>query len=513
MFLQSLKHKFKLTTTTFRLISGESQILRRLSTVAPPVPSKTPPENRRHIHRQDLYQKIWSVVTSGERIHDVLFRVLRNGEQFLKTDLIFCLKDLRKFGHYNQCLEILDWMDKGRYGNAATDHALRINIMCKVKDIDEVEEYFDGISPDLKNQYVYGALLSCYCTKMMTDKALALFKKMDELNYASNDLTFSNLMSLYMKIGQPDKVPSLVEEMKQRNIRLTNHIYYIWIQSYRYHVNLEGLEQVMLEVQEQSSVNEDWQIHSNLAAVYIAAGQSENANAALKKMEELFDKPKKADRKAYHFLISMYASTGDSESVYQAWHKLKSRFSVCPNMSYLVMLRALSTLDDIEGLKKFLKEWDMSCINYDDRLPTVLIDAYLSHNMHEEAKHLLKDAEDKAEQKIRIAHVVFMNYYLEKHNFDSALKHMEAAMAANWKPLVDKLDPFFEHFKEEKDVNGAEDLCSKLEKVQAFNSRTWLLLLQVYAAAGKTAPEMRQRMEENGIDIGAEHEELLQKIC
>src|SRR5688572_356247 len=122
-------------------------------------------------------------------------------------------------------LQILDWMGKGRYGNAATDHALRINIMCKVKAIDEVVEYFDSISPDLKNQYVYGAVLSCYCTKMMTDKALALFEKIDELNYASNDLTFSNLMSLYMKIGQPDKVPSLVEEMKQRNIRLTNHIY------------------------------------------------------------------------------------------------------------------------------------------------------------------------------------------------------------------------------------------------------------------------------------------------
>lgn len=155
----------------------------------------------------------------------------------------------------------------------------------------------------------------------------------------------------------------------------------------------------------------------------------------------------------------------------------------------------------------------MSCISYDDRLPAVVIGAYLRHDLLEEAKHLLKDAEAKAEQKARIAHVIFMNYYLEKQQFDSALKHMKAAMAAKWKPLVEKLDPFFEHFKEEKDVDSAEEFCQKLKEVQPLDSRIYFWLLQIYAAAGKTAPKMRQKMQENGIDISTEHEELLQKIC
>ncbi|KNA23147.1 hypothetical protein SOVF_027450 [Spinacia oleracea] len=502
-----------LIRVTIRLIAGESQLLRRLSTATPLVPYENPSESRRIIDKQLLRKQIWAVVNTGEKVSAVLYRILHNGEHVKRTDLLSCLKDLRKSGHYHQCLEILDWMNKGKFGNSDTDYALRINIIGKVKEISDVENYFDSIPSEAKNKYTYGALLSCYCTKMMTDKALALFEKMDELKYTSNDLAFSNLMSLYMKTGTPEKVTSLVEEMKKRNIPLHNHIYYIWIQSHRYLNNLEGVERVMQEVEEQNSVKEDWQIYSNLAAVYIEAGQSEKANVALKKVEELFDKPKKADRKAYHILISMYASIGDSESVYQVWQKLKSKFSVCPNMSYLIMLRALSTLDDIEGLKKLLEEWELSCISYDDRLPAVLIGAFLRNEMVEEAKKLLQKAEEMAELKVRIAHIIFLNYYLEKHQLASALKHMEAALAGKWKPLSEKLDPFFEHFKEKKDVKGAEELCRKIEEVQPLDSRTYSWLLQIYAVAGQTAPKMRQRMEESGVDISTEHEELLQKIC
>lgn len=456
------------------------------------------------------------MVITGEKVPDVLHKILRNGEQFMKSDLLSCIQHLRKYKHYHHCLEILEWMDKGRFGYTATDYALRLTMMCEVKGIDDVEKYFDSIPPDVKNNYLYGALLTCYCTKLMTDKALALFKKMDELNYVSNALVFNSLMGLYMKVGMPEKVPLLVEEMKQRNIPLTNHTYYCWIQSYRCHADLEGVERVMHEVQEQNSVKEDWQIYSNLAAVYIEAGQPEKANIALTKMEELFDNPKNADRIAYHYLISMYASTGKLDSVYLAWQKLKSKFEVTQNRSYLTMLRALSTLDDIEGLKKNLEEWELSYIHYDDRLPSIVIGAYLKHDMLEEAKHLLKDIEDKvhkAKRKTKFAHVIFMNYFLGKHQFDSALKHMEAAMAAKWKPLAEKLDPFFKHYKEEKDVNSAEEFCRKLEEVQPLDSSSYLWLLHTYAAAGQTAPNMRQRMEESGIDISTEHEELLQKIC
>jgi hypothetical protein len=39
------------------------------------------------------------------------------------------------------------------------------------------------------------------------------------------------------------------------------------------------------------------------------------------------------------------------------------------------------------------------------------------------------------------------------------------------------------------------------------------LLLKTYIAAGKLAPEMRQRLEEDGIEINPELENLLERVC
>lgn len=95
---------------------------------------------------------------------------------------------------------------------------------------------------------------------MMTDKRdkeFLFLKMMDELNCTSNVLAYNNFMGLCMTVGKPEKVPSLVKEIKQRNIPLTNYTNYIWIQSYRNAANLEDVERVMHCVKEQNSLKED----------------------------------------------------------------------------------------------------------------------------------------------------------------------------------------------------------------------------------------------------------------
>ena len=116
--------------------------------------------------------------------------------------------------------------------------------------------------------------------------------------------------------------------------------------------------------------------------------------------------------------------------------------------------------------------------------------------MFDEAELLLKDATGKAGKKIWAAHVSFMDYYLGKCNINCALMHLELALANQWpwRPLAGKLDKFFSYFIEEKDVDGAERFCQMLEKVQPLTSTIYLGLLKTYKAAGKAAPEVRQRM-------------------
>lgn len=475
--------------------------------------TRSSPENRERIDRNSLCEML-SVAKSSDDVSGVLYRLTREGKKFYKSDLVGCIKILRKFRRYEHCLKILEWMEKGTMNCSQRDHALRLGMICNLKGVDEAEKYFDGLPPDLKSQSTYGALLNCYCSEKMSDKALSLFEKMDEMNFTSNVLAFSNLMGLFMKLDQPEKVPPLVLEMKKRNIPLNNRAYNIWVQSYGRLKDLEGVERVVHEVQEQNDMNNDWTIYSNLAVVYMKVGQSEKAEAALKKLEEVVDNLHNPNRDAYNYLISLCATTGNQEFLTRVWDKFNSIFKDCNNHSYLAMVSALSKLDDIEGLKKCFKEWESRYQSYDVRLPTVVIGAYLKQDMVEEAELLLRDAIDRCGRELWNARVTLANYYLGKHQIDSALKHIEWAADNMGKKLpLHVVTSFFKYFKEEKDVDGAEKFYRILKKAERLDFKAYLWLLQIYAASGKKAPEMRQRMEKDGVDIGTEHQKLLQKVC
>ncbi|XP_074267687.1 pentatricopeptide repeat-containing protein At4g01990, mitochondrial-like [Silene latifolia] len=490
--------------------------IRHLSTtdVATVTTTKTAAAQPKKASKEYIFKKIHELGNKSGEVSNILHRIVRTGQCVTKGNLVDCLKDLRKNGRYQQCLEILDWIEKGRFDSSGRDFALRIDILHKLKGLAEAEKYFDGIPSDFKNHYVYGSLLRCYCTDLEADKALATFKKMDEMGFASNILAFNNLLDLYVKIKQPEKVPELISEMKKKQIPLNGHTYSFWIQSYRLVGDLAGVERVFHEAQEDSLVKNEWIIHSNVASVFIEFGQFEKALSHLEKLENDLNNSDNLSRNAFQHLISLYAGAGKLDSVIRTWNKLKSKFKVDSKQSYLSLLQALSRLDDIKGLENYFREWESICkTNYDDRVPAVLIGAYLRHDMLEEADLLLKDATEKAGKVLRWPHVKFMNYYFEKGQTECALKHMEAAIVSKWKPLAEKLDPCFQHFKDQKDVDGLEKFCQLLKRTQALDIKAYLWLLQTYVDAEKTAPDMRERIEEDGINVTHELEELLERVC
>ena len=82
--------------------------------------------------------------------------------------------------------------------------------------------------------------MNSYCKEKMGDEALALFGKMDEMGFASNYFAFNNLMSLYMRSGQPEKVSVLIEEMRKREIPLNKFGYNVLMETYLRLNNIEG---------------------------------------------------------------------------------------------------------------------------------------------------------------------------------------------------------------------------------------------------------------------------------
>jgi pentatricopeptide repeat protein len=410
-------------------------------------------------------------------------------------------------------MQIMDWMEKKKIKYNSTDHALRLDLLSKTKGILAAEEYFNILPPTAKDRLTYGALLNCYCKELMEDKALALFKKMGELNFLSSDLAFNNLMSLYMRLNQPEKVPPLVQEMKQRSIPPSTFTYNIWMNSYASLNDMEGVERVMREDESKC----DWTKYSNLAAIYVKARLFEEAESALKKLEEVMKPPK---REAYHYMISLYAGTNNLDEVNRVWNSLKSTFPKVNNMSYLAMLQALRRLqggDSVDGLTKCYKEWESSCSSYDIRLANVAISVYLSHDMFKEASLVFDTAIKRCRGPFFAARESFMVYLLKTHQLDLALSHLEAAVSeakdSKWRPTPATAAAFLKYFEAEKDVDGAEKFCSVLKTFDCLTSNIYHLLLKTYIAAGKSAPKMRQRLKEDHIEISLDLEKLLERVC
>lgn len=461
-----------------------------------------------------LYRRLSALGITGGTAGQALNEYIREGGMVKKYELERCIKELRKYGRYQHALQISEWMEMRDIGLTCRDYAIRLDLVSKVRGIAAAESYFSSLSKPAKNQFTYGALLNCYCKEKMTDKALALFEKMDEMNIASTTLVYNNLMSLYMRLGQPEKVPPSFEEMRQRNIPPNTFSFNILMQSYSCLNDMEGVERVFDEMMNGNEKVCDWTTYSNLAAVYVKAGLHEKAESALKKLEE---KMGPANRLGYHYLISLYAGTSNSGEVFRVWNSLKTYFPTINNISYLVFLQALAKLNDVDGLRRCFEEWKSSCSSYDTRLANVAIRAYLKNDMLVEAESVFHEAIERSEGPCFWARNLFITFFLKQNQVDSALKFLKDAIADvkdnEWHLIHVSLDKFLKYFEEKRDVDGAEELSRMVKMVNHLDSKFYHSLIHIYTAAGKPAPDMRKRMEEDGIEINSEMENLLQMVC
>lgn len=84
------------------------------------------------------------------------------------------------------------------------DHAVRIDLLYKAKDLASAEKYFVSLQNSEKTEKTFGAILSSYCNEKAMDKASETFKKMKESNYATT-LNYNNMLALYHNLDQSEK--------------------------------------------------------------------------------------------------------------------------------------------------------------------------------------------------------------------------------------------------------------------------------------------------------------------
>ncbi|XP_022855806.1 pentatricopeptide repeat-containing protein At1g02370, mitochondrial-like [Olea europaea var. sylvestris] len=490
-----------------RVSAGESALIRWLCVA---VRAKVPVAEQLGGGKDGLYRRLSALGPKKGTVAKTINEYIREGRSVSKFELDGCIRELRKYRRYDNALEIIEWMKVRKINFSLRDYAIHLDLIGKVNGIAAAENYFEGLLPAAKNHRTYGALLNSYCVEKMADKAVDLFEKMDEMNMISKALPFNNLMSLYMRSEKPERVLLLREEMKKRDIQPDTFTYNILMHGYSRLNDIEGAERVFEEIKRENAKVCNWTTYSNLAVLYVRAGLHEKAELALKMLEEEMG-PR--NREAYHFLISLYAGISDHGDVYRVWNSLKSKFKVVTNLSYLIMLQALSNLNDVDGLKKIYKEWESTCSSYDIRLANTAIGAYLTHDMINEAESVLRTAIDRSDGPFFRIYEMFIHFFLKNHQIEEALRCMEVATSGieknEWRPKLDTINKFIDYFKEAGDVDGFEKFYIYMKKINCITHRLYCYLLETYIAAGKTASNIRARVEGDGIEISSLLEKLI----
>jgi pentatricopeptide repeat protein len=192
---------------------------------------------------------------------------------------------------------------KGHVKFLPKDHAIHLDLIGHIHGVGAAETYFNKLSDKDKTEKPYAALLNCYTREPLVDKALAHFQKMKELGFAFCALPYNNIMSLYTNIGQHERVPSVMTEMKSNGIVPDNFSYNICINSYGTRANFFGLENTLEEMECAPQVVVGWNTYAVVASHYIKGDLREKAYSALQKAEAKIDKK---DSGAYGHLISLY---------------------------------------------------------------------------------------------------------------------------------------------------------------------------------------------------------------
>lgn len=391
------------------------------------------------------------------------------------------------------------------------DHAIRIDLLAKTKGVASAENYFENLHESSKTKKTHGALLNCYCKEKMLDKAVELFEKMKSLDCTST-LNYNTVMTLYLSTGQPEKVILLAEEMEAKNIALDLYTYNQLMNSHALLKDLDSVERV-LEKMETKKVKCGWFTYGNLATIYVNSGLVEKANSALAEMMKMGNV---RDREAFHTLITLYGKTSNLSGVNRAWESLKNVFPKPSNVSYLIMLLALSKLGDLDALEKCFREWESrfskESSNYDVRVSNVILESYVKRGMIEEADSIYESISKNGAEPNLKTNELFVNFHIKKREMDLALKYLEMGVSKvnsekhSWFPTDETVRMFLKYFEEENDVEKAEKFCESMKKIGRLDPTVYDSLLCTNIAAGKVVPQIFQGVKE---EIILETKELL----
>lgn len=129
------------------------------NSLSTPKASEEEKKHRKMIQKK-IYEKLSDLRDNGGKVSVTLYQLMREeGFTVDKEDLIRCADLLGKQYHYQQALDIYEFMEKLKMPLSASQHGVRIDCIAQTKGVSVAETYFNSLDHRFKTQSTYRKLL------------------------------------------------------------------------------------------------------------------------------------------------------------------------------------------------------------------------------------------------------------------------------------------------------------------------------------------------------------------
>ncbi|WCJ34119.1 Tetratricopeptide repeat (TPR)-like superfamily protein [Euphorbia peplus] len=410
----------------------------------------------------DLFLEISPIEDPDISILPILEQWSGAGRPVDKDNLIEIVRELRWQRRYSHAAEVSIWMTVKGYSELTSSAvAVRLDLIAKSEGIEQAEKYFNNVAQQLKGFHVYGALLNCYARAECVEKSEAVSRKMRDLGFAKRTLQYNVMLSLYYKTQNMGKFNALLQEMEENGVVHNRCTVSILLSAYAAVMDVEGIDKAVALMESDPKVATNWKGYNNAATGYRRAGLFDKALEMLKKAEACFIS-KRFD--TYNYLLTQYASIGRKDEVLRVWSLYKKKYKVY-NKGYERILRSLVKLEELEIAENILDEWESQDLEYDMRIPNVMIGSYCQKGLFEKAEVLIDRAISRGAQPDGFTWYYFATGYFQNDQPEKAVEMMKKAIACYvplHRPSNKYLAACLEHMKGVGDVEDAEGFIKLL---------------------------------------------------
>ncbi|XP_010439441.1 PREDICTED: pentatricopeptide repeat-containing protein At4g21705, mitochondrial-like [Camelina sativa] len=460
------------------------------------------------VKKTTLYSKISPLGDPKSSVSPELQNWVRCGKKVSVAELIRIVHDLRRRKRFLHALEVSKWMNEtGVCVFSPTEHAVHLDLIGRVHGFVTAEEYFENLKEQYKNDKTYGALLNCYVRQQNVDKALFHFQKMKEMGFASSSLTYNNIMCLYTNLGQHEKVPGVLDEMKEDNVAPDNYSFRICINAFGAMSDLERIGVILRDMEREPDVTMDWNTYAVAAKFYIDGGDRDKAVELLRMSEHRLENK---DGEGYNHLITLYARLGNKTEVLRLWGLVKEASKRRINQDYLTVLQSLVKIDALKEAEEVLTEWESSGNCYDFRVPNTVIRWYTGKSMEEKAEAMLEDLARRRKGTTPDSWGLVATAYAEKGVLDNAFKCLKTALGIEvdnrkWRPGLKLVTSILSWLGDEGSSEEVESFVASLRNCIGVNRQMYHVHLKAdIREGGSNIDTLLQRMKDDKVESDEE---------